>query len=252
MMVAAQLVEAPKIPYHQAYPPMPLPEKVMREAERLMADTVSNVGLLSQPLYSVVRLLHQLGVLLTLPAPSFKLDPYVIGPLYEAQHSLLQILSIQKETKNLSSKEWLLAQTLQLYFEVGPRGLPPHGAMIHTFVSHVVKAFTCLLAEQRLEDVESALDSDNIFHAPGTVPVPSALNYPVATRNAIAWCLSLVTIVAMWQNHSDHPWLKTQLQAHLCAMRLDNDEEKYGRMLDMFPTTTCSPWINLRTLYALL
>jgi hypothetical protein len=250
LLVAAQLVETPKIPYFEVYAPMPLPEKVMHEAERLMSDTISNVGPLSQPLYSIVRLLHQLGAIYTLPAIGVRLDPYVIGPLYKVQYSLVQILSIQRKTQNLSSKEWMLAQTFLLYFELGPRGLPPHGAIMHVFVSRVAKAFTCLLAEQELEDTESASDSDSASHLSYTVPVLSALNLPISTRNAVAWCLSLVTNIAMRQNHPKHPWLKARLQAHLQDMGLDKDEEKYGRMLDMFPTTICYPWINLRTPYA--
>jgi hypothetical protein len=227
MMVASHLAETSKIPYYQAYPPMPLPEKVMREAEHLTSATASSVGPLSQPLYSVARLLHQLGVTLMLQTQGVKVDSYVIGPLYETQYSLLQILQTQKETNNLSSKEWLLAQTFELYFEMGPRGMPPHATLLHVFVIRVVKALTPLLAGPEME-------------------------HPEAIRNAITWCLSLATIVAGWQNRPEHPWLKAHLQSHLQAMGLDKDEEKYYRTMDMFPMTTSFPWINSRTLYAQL
>jgi hypothetical protein len=251
IMVATQLIEVPKIPYYHAFPFKPFPEKLTYEAEQRTAITLLNVHPLSEPLQHIVRLLHQLGV--AFQSPGMEIDPYIIGPLYDAQYFLLQILQTHKETDNLSDMELLLAETFQLYFETGPRGLPPHGKSCDLFLARIMKALSPLLRETESEDVETALATSS--GSPSTHPVttdivPRTLHHSVSIDNAIAWSLSLATIVSAVQDRSEHLWLQKKLQAHLKAMGLERNKEKYCQMLDLFPTTNCFVWIDLSKSYA--
>jgi hypothetical protein len=254
-MVATQLSELPKLPYYHAFPSKPFPEKLMYEAERRTTITLSNLQPLSEPLQHVIRLLHQLGVAHALQSPEIKADSYIVGPLYDAQYSLLQILQTHRETSNLSDLELLLAETSQLYFETGPRGLPPHGRSCDLFLSRIVKALLPLLREAESEDVKPALVSSSGSrpnHPLAAKAVPQALCHSVSIDSTIAWSLSLATVVSALRDRSEHLWFKNHLQAHLQAMGLDRNKEKYCRMLDLFPTTTGFVWIDLSILYASL
>jgi hypothetical protein len=244
MIVAAQLVEVPLIPYYHAFPYEPFPEKFMQEARRLTANTLSNVRPLSKPLQHVVRLLHQLGVAYARRAPGEKVDPYVIRPLYDAQYALLQILHTHKATGNLSDMENLLAHTFQLYFETGPRGLPPEGKLCGLFLSRIIEALLPLLIETESEDIQNTLGL-----RPGNSVtenhLPRALDYSQSMDNVLTWSLSLATIAAAAQKRPDLPWLKRHLRSHLRATGLDQNQDEYCRILGMFPTTACFARIDL-------
>ena len=252
MIVAAQLVEVPRVPYYHAFPCEPLPDKVAYEAERLTANTLSNLPPVSEPIQYVIRLLHQIGLAYNHQLPGTKIDSYVIQPLYDAQYALLQILQTQKETSNLSDVEVLLAETFQLYFWTGPRLLPPPTRLCDVFISRIMKALLSLLLEKVPGDVEASPVTARGFrpnHVVTTKYVLRTSPHLRTTNNAIAWSLSLGAMVSAALDRPEHQWLKGHWCLHMQAMGLDQDKEEYYRVLELFPTTESFAWIDLRTLF---
>jgi hypothetical protein len=116
ILIAVQLVETPKVPYHHTSASVPFPPEVTQEATRLATNTLSHLPL------------------------GTKTDVYIINPLYDAQYALLQILEAQRKTSNLSDLDALLATAYHLYFAVGPRGQPPHVRILDLIISHIRRA----------------------------------------------------------------------------------------------------------------
>jgi hypothetical protein len=249
-MVAAQLVEIPKIPYFHSYTPEPLSEDVLAEADRLTTITLSNLPHLLPPMQTIIHLLHQLGISYAKPLLGGKIDSRIIQPLYEVEYALLTLLSAQKATSGYPEIDVLLAEAYQLYFWTGPRMLPPQTRLCDLLVSRLMKALLPLVLERVPEDAEDQ---------PGTAQghtsmhigayTSRALHYPEKTNNAIIWALALGVIVSAALNRPEHLWLKAHFWMLFEAMGLNRNEEEYLKVLGMFPTTDGFLWTNLRSLY---
>ncbi|KAF2030170.1 hypothetical protein EK21DRAFT_66221 [Setomelanomma holmii] len=244
IMPAVQLVESPRIPYFQPFKPAPVPEQVVREAERLTANTLSNLPPLSEPIQYITHLLHQLGVTYHRKHGG-KIDMYIIQPLYDAESTILQVLESQKETTTLTDVEILLVNTYQLFFWTGARSLPPQTRLCDLLLSRIMKALLPLLLEKVSDDTENTTVSARGY-------VPRTLHHPRSTNNVIAWSLALGTIVSSVLNRPEHAWLKGHFRLHTKAMKLDEDETEYRKMLEMFPATQGFAWIDLRMLFPML
>lgn len=251
-MVAAQIVEVPKIPYQTPYASVALPPTLAREASRLAAITLSNLPPLSAPLQLITGLLHQLALSYAYPLPGIKIDSYIITPLYNVEYSLLQVLAEQKQPNHgFSDVEVLLAETYQMFFWTGPRQLPSQMRLCDLFVSRVMKALLPLLLEAEME-----VDVDAFFlRASSPDENENTDDYlrrfrrnPRNTNNVITWSLALGTIVSATFSRPEHLWFKGRLQLQLRAMGLYQDEEAYLKFLNMFPSTDGFAWINLKNL----
>lgn len=248
-MVAAQLVEIPKIPYFRSYTPEPLSDNVMTEAACLTTLTIDNLPPLLPPMQIIINLLHQLGISYAKPLPGGKIDSRIIQPLYEVEHALLTLLSAQKETSGNPEIDVLLAEAFQLYFWIGPRMLPPQTRLCDLLISRLMEALLPLVVKRVPEDADgqSATAQDHDHISPGANQ--SRALHQQKTDNAIIWALALGVIVSAALNRPEHLWLKAHFSALFVAMGLDKNEEEYHRVLGMFPTTEGFLWTNLKSLY---
>jgi hypothetical protein len=254
-MVATQLVETPRIPYFQPFKPVPLPAKVVCEAERLTANTIANLPPLSKPVQYITHLLHQLGVAYNTRNDGTKIDPYILQPMYDVTYAIIQLLESQKDTTTLTDVELLLVATYQLFFWTGARTLPPQTRLCDLLLSRVMKALLPLLLEKVPEDVERTIVTARGYlpgHLVAEGRVPRTLHQPRSTNNVIAWCLGLGTIASSVLNRPEHAWLKGHFRLHMQAMNLDRNEGEYTKLLEMFPTTQGFAWIDLRALWPLM
>jgi hypothetical protein len=245
-MVAAQLVEIPKIPYFHSYTPEPLSEQVLAEADRLTAITVSNIPQLLPPMQTIIRLLHQLGISYAKPLLGGKIDSRIIQPLYEVEYALLTLLSAQKATSGYPEIDVLLAEAFQLYFWTGPRMLPPQTRLCDLLVSRLMKALLPFVLERVPEDSE---DLPGTTQGDISMHTGAYTSRAEKTNNAIIWALALGVIVSAALNRPEHLWLKAHFCMLFAAMGLNRNEEEYHRVLSMFPTTDGFLWTNLKSLY---
>ena len=258
-MVATQLVELPKIPYLPAVSSKSAPHQVTLEAALRTSISLSNLPPLSESLHSIIHLLHYLGIAFAQPPTGAKIDAYVIQPLYDAEYSLLQILSAQKEAKHgFSQVEVLLAETFQLYFWTGPRVLPPQTRLCDLLISRIMRALLPLLLET-VPDLEhddmpattSSLHQGTrsiLANIAGSARRPSF--HSPETNNAIIWSLTLGTIVSASLSRPEHSWFRQHLCLQLHATGLNQSEQTYQDFLKLFPTTDGFAWIDLKTLFA--
>lgn len=260
-MVAAQLSEVPRLP-HQPQGSSPLPDDVILMTDALTATTLASLPQLSKPFHDVVRYLHQVAISYASPPPDIKIDDYIIQPMYNAQHALLRILAAQKEPEHgFTEVEVLMAETFQLYFWTGTRGLPPQTRLCELLISRVMKALLPLLLEASTElsfetgprmaaSVEAKNNSlqmkpearDHFYRF---------LRQPRETNNAITWALALGTLVTAPLLAPEHSWFKDHFQLQLRAMALHRHEEHWLAFLDLFPTTDGYPnaWIDLKRVW---
>lgn len=251
-MVAAQLIEMPKIPYFHPYEPEPIPEDVTIRAEVMTANTLANLPPVSEQFQEALRLLHLLGACYANQKPGKKIDEYVLQPLYDSEYAVLQILTSHEESQCLSDIEVLLANSLQLYIWTGPRSLPPITRLCDLFISRIMKALLPLLLEKVPDTVEGTP-----MMARGYIPtdpeaaqfIAKKLHHPRATNNVIAWSLGLGTIISAALQRPEHHWFKGHFHLYIQAMDLDRSEQTYLEFLKLFPTTDGWPSISLKALY---
>ncbi|KAF1364685.1 hypothetical protein EJ07DRAFT_97035 [Lizonia empirigonia] len=231
IMVAAQLADIPKVPCQpQGF--SPLPDHVVVTTDALTATTLSNLPPLAEPFTNVIRYLHQVAVAYATPPSDMKIDDFIIQPMLDVQHALLSILADQKEPEHgFSDIEVLLAETFQLYFWTGTRGLPPQTRLCELLISRVMKALLSLL-----------LEATHFYRF---------LRHPRETNNAITWALALGTLVTAPLVAPEHSWFKEHFQLQLRAMTLHADEERWLAFLNLFPTTDGypNPWIDLKSVW---
>jgi hypothetical protein len=223
ILIAVQLVETPRILYICTFPSSPLSPQIILEAQRRTIRTLSHFSNLVEPLEHVILLLHQLSVAYNTLPPNIPTDIYIMRPLYDAQYTLLQILSTHKNTQNLTNLELLLAESLQLYFAVGPRAQPPQMRLLDLIVARVKSALLPFLG------VGFPLLAE------------TKLCYDAATNDTIAFALALGTLVSAWLERPEHAWF----QAHVRAYLLDWDEQRYNETLELFPTTEGYVWLEM-------
>lgn len=255
-MVATQLVEIPKVPYFHPYENNSLPDIVIAEAEALTAKTCANLPPIAEQLQNVIRLLHQLGICYTnKEAAGSKIDDHIIQPLYDAEYAILRLLSSHKESPHLSDVELLLVETFQLYFWTGPRSLPPQTRLCDLLISRIIKALLVLV----LEKVPAECEYEPIMargfqptHPDGINTINKTLHHPLQTNNAIVWSLALGTIVSQALQRPEYLWLHGHYKLYRQAMGLDRKKDEYEALLRLFPTTEVFPWLDLRSLHAIV
>ncbi|QRD00201.1 hypothetical protein JI435_070940 [Parastagonospora nodorum SN15] len=190
LLIAIQTTRSPLIPYIPPAHSLPLPTPLSSEAQRRTSHTLTFFPHLADPLKHIVLLLHQLGVAYNRLPTHTRTDVYVIAPLYDAQYSLLTLLSMHRETGDLGEVEYLLAETMQLYFAVGPRAQPPQMRLLDLLVARVKGA------------LQPFIDRD--------------MDKP--TGYAVAWALCVGCIVAGWVERPEGGWFWARVRAHLGGM----------------------------------
>jgi hypothetical protein len=223
ILIAIQLIETPQIPYICTSPSTPLCPNILLEAQRLTSLTLQRFPNLPNSLQHVILLLHQLGVAYNNLPSNTRTDIYIIRPLYDAQYTLLQILEAHKNEHNLSPLEYLLAESFQLYYAIGPRANPPQMRLLDLLVARVQAALVPFLGP----DLPCLPTSHGVYDEP--------------TSDAIAFSLALGTMVAAWMERPERVWFR----AHLCEWLGEWDGERYGRMLGVFPTTEGYVWLSV-------
>ena len=260
-MVAAQLAEVPRIP-HQPQAFSPLPEPVIIATDALTATTMNSLPPLSPAFVDAIRYLHQVAVSYASPPADIKIDDYIIQPMYDAQHALLRILAAQKEPEHTFTEvEILLAETFQLYFWTGTRGLPPQTRLCELLISRVMKSLLPLLLEASTElsfETGPRLAASVEAKNNAVQMKPKArdhfyrfLRHPREVNNAITWALALGTLVTAPLLAPEHSWFKDHFQLQLRAMALHRNEEHWVAFLNLFPTTDGFPvpWIDLKSVW---
>jgi hypothetical protein len=228
ILIAIQRLETPRIPYLEPSPSLPLSPGILAKAQNLTTHTLSYLPGLTEPLQHVILLLHQLGVAFNTLTSHTKTNIYIMRPLYDAQYTLLHILEKHKNTGNLRNAEHLLAQSLLLYFSVGPRAQPPQMRLLDLLVARVKAALLPYLGAT----------------LPGQNTTPIAIHDP-STNDLIAWSLSLGTIVSAWLDRQEHTWFQAHIASHLDGW----DEARYNGMLKIFPTTEGYVWLDMGMLW---
>ncbi|KAF2131418.1 hypothetical protein P153DRAFT_365006 [Dothidotthia symphoricarpi CBS 119687] len=256
-MIAAQLVEVPKVPYEAPIASAILPPTLAREACRLTAVSLSNLPPLCEPLQIILGLLHQLALSYAHRQPRVSIDSYVITPLYNVEFTLLETLAAQRlPDHGYSDVEVLLTETFQLFFWTGPRQLPTQIRMCDLFVSRIMKALLPLLLETELaEDMNGFRERASSLREDNSIKPPNVDDYlnlfhrnSRHTNNAIMWSLALGTIVSATFQRPEHLWFKGRLDLQLRAMGLYKKKEEYQTFLNMFPSTDGFAWIDLRNI----
>ena len=265
-MVAAQLAEIPKLPHQtQGLSLRPVPEAVIRTTDALTTTTLSSLPQLSEAFVEVIHYLHQVAVSYAFPPPDTKIDDYVVQPMYDAEHALLRLLAAQKlPDHGFTDVETLLAETFQLYYWTGTRGLPPQTRLCELFISRVMKALLPLLLEANSElpfvtgpRMAAAAEEKNNNKSTQT-KVEAEDHYYRFLRNtrevnnAITWALALGTLITAPLLAPEHHWFKDHFQLQLRAMALHRDHDRWLAFLSLFPTTdgfTKTPWIDLRSVW---
>jgi hypothetical protein len=232
ILVAIQLIETPRIPYHP-YPSPPLPEHVAHEAAQRTAKTLAHLPPVSNSLQHIIHLLHTLNTAFANMPPGAETDTSIAHPLYAAQFSLLQVLEGQKNSATAPPFEILLADTLQLYFVVGPRANPPVMRIFDLLVARLKRALVYYLGDD-VPDVSCA-----------TEYVAGTWTRDMATNQAIAWSLGIGSIVSAWMGRSEHGWFKGHVGAHFRVLGLDRSEEEWRRVLSVFPATEGCVWLDV-------
>ncbi len=258
-MVATQIVEIPKIPYHCCESTEPAPPDVILEAARRTNGTLKNLPKLSKPLENIVHLLHRLGILYAEPPPGAKIDSFVIKPLFEAEHALLHTLTAQKQPNHgFSEVEILLAETLQLYLWTGPRVLPPQTRLCDLLVARIMRALLPIFFETVPElDLENSPATAASLHQ-GTESILANFkgsarrpwNHSLETNNAVIWSLALGTMVSKSLDRPEHLWFREHLALQFQTVGFDQDERAWRDFLRLFPTTDGFGWIDLTKLYS--
>lgn len=260
-MVAAQLAETPQLP-HQPQSFSPLPEQVVSVTDALTATTLSNLPPVSESFVQIIRYLHQVAVSYSSPPPDVKIDDYIIQPMYDGEHAILRVLSAQKEPDHgFTEIEVLLAESFQLYFWTGTRGLPPQTRLCELLISRVMKALLPLLLEASSERLlesgprmAASLEqwSDTVHMKPEAKDhFHRFLRHPREVNNAITWALALGTLVTAPLLAPEHSWFKEHFQLQLKAMSLHKEQQQWDAFLMIFPTTDGypNPWINLKSVW---
>jgi hypothetical protein len=263
-MVAAQLAEIPKLPHQtQGLSLRPVPEAVILTTDALTTTTLSSLPQLSEAFVEVIHYLHQVAISSASPPPDTKIDDYVVQPMYDAQHALLRILAAQKlPDHRFTDVEILLAETFQLYYWTGTRGLPPQTRLCELFISRVMKALLPLLleasselpfvtgprmaaaAEMRNDSTQTKAEAEDHFYR--------FLRHTREVNNAITWALALGTLITAPLLAPEHHWFKDHFQLQLRAMALHRDYDRWLAFLSLFPTTdgfVKTPWIDLRSVW---
>ena len=260
-MVAAQLAEIPKLPYRS--PGFsPLPEHVIVATDALTATTLGSLPPLSEPFIDVIRYLHQVAISYASPPADIKIDDYIIQPMYDVQHALLRILSAQKEYEHSCTHvEVLLAETFQLYFWTGTRGLPPQTRLCELLISRVMTALLPLLLEASTElsfETGPRMAASVGARNNAVQMKPEAkdhfyrfLRHPREVNNAITWALALGTLVTAPLLAPEHSWFKDHFRLQLRAMALHRNYDHWLAFLGLFPTTDGypNPWIDLKSVW---
>lgn len=258
IMVAMQLVEVSKIPYLTSIPAVPAPIQVTDETTLRTDRTLKSLPHLSKPLHNIIRHLHYLGIAFEQPPSPTKIDDYIKQPLYDAEYTILQVLSAQKAVDHgFPEIEVLLAEAFHLYLWIGPRTLPPQTRLCDLLIPRLMKALLPFLLET-VPDVNMEIMPATLALAQqetksllasitGCAPFPS--QHSTETNNAITWSLMLGTSASSVLGRPEHSWFKEQLGLQLCAMGLDGNEELYQDFLKIFPATDAFPWFQLGTLF---
>jgi hypothetical protein len=233
ILVSIQLIETPQIPYYP-HPSPPLPARITREAALRTTQTLAQLPPLSNELQHIIHLLHILGTAYSTMPPGQEIDTAIANPLYAAQFSLLQVLEAQKNMKDrVEPFEVLLADTLQLYFVVGPRGNPPTMRIFDLLVERVGRALVWYLGEDGPDGNSTAKYMKETGKRDRSV------------NQMIAWSLVVGVIVSAWMERKEYVWFKGHVRAHCRAMGLHVSEEEWRGLLGFFPTTEGFVWLDV-------
>lgn len=258
IMVATQLIEAPRIPYLPQMASSYTPSVVLNEAAIRTSISLVALPRFSEPIRHVIHLLHHLGVSYAQNEKGVKIESYVIQTLYDAEYTLLQLLSAQKEPDHgFSDIEVLLSEAFQLYFWTGPRMLPPQTRLCDLLISRTMKALLPLVLEEppdidlenMPETVENVTEKARAMLAVIATHMPRTEQHPRDKNRAITWSLALGTMVSASLSRPEYTWFKENLCRQLKAMKLNKSEKDFQEFLTLFPTTDGFAWIDLRTLY---
>jgi hypothetical protein len=143
------------------------------------------------------------------------------------------MLETHKNTGNLSDVEHLLAQSMLLYFSVGPRAQPPQMRLLDLLIARVKNALLPFLSD-------SLPQSPRYAHR-----LQHSIPLSPSTNDLIAWSLSLGTIVSAWLDRPERTWFQLHIAAHLDGW----DETRYKTMLKVFPTTEGYVWLGMGMLW---
>ncbi|KAJ8113753.1 hypothetical protein OPT61_g4187 [Boeremia exigua] len=257
IMVAAQLAEIPKLP-RQPQGSTPLPEQVIADTDALTATTLRNLPQLSYAFVPIIRCLHQVAVSYASPPSDVKIDDYIIQPMHDVQHAILGVLAAQKEPGAVfTDTEVVLAESFQLYFWTGTRGLPPQTRLCELLISRVMKALLPLLLEASTESsfetgprMAAAVEAANATSWADD-HMYRFLRHTRQINNAITWALALGTLVTAPLLAPEHSWFKDHFRLQLTAMGLDKHLSDWLEFLRLFPTTDGypNPWIDLKNVW---
>lgn len=263
-MVAAQLAELPTLPHQpQGLSLRPVPETILFATNELSATTLRNLPQLSEDFAKIIHCLHQVAISSALSSPDTKIDDYIVEPMYDAERLLLKVLAAQKlPDHGFTDVEILLAETFQLYFWTGTRGLPPQTRLCELFISRVMKALLPLMleassdllfvtgprmaaaAEKNKDSTQTKEQTEDRFYR--------FLRHTREANNIITWALALGTLITAPLLAPEHHWFKDHFQLQLRAMALHQDYDRWLAFLSLFPTTdgfTKISWIDLRTVW---
>ena len=246
LFVAAQQIENPWFfLYTKDVSEPELPPEISADVKRHMVHMMDNIPPVCDSLLEISRVLHQLGCIYETLPPSPSRDAFTLAPMYRVECSILNLLSAQKKLDHgYSDIEILLAETLQLHFWIGVRGLTPQTKLCGLLNQRLMKALLPLLpAEMALA---SSVEADVLRQATSNSRrlvaeyVSSCQGQSRSkTSSIVIWALALSNWVS--KNASFHgnrcfrePY-PTQLMD--CIELDDSNVEEVQEFLMIFPRT---------------
>lgn len=249
--VSAEQVQLPGIPYYPVSEPNMLPPSLVSEATALTERNVEGLSLLRGPLHTILYQLHQLGLVCARFPSSVDINSLVVGPLYDTEYALLEVLSSQKQTEpRVIDIEILLAATLQLYLWVGPRKMRPQVRLCSLLASRVASALSLFVPvpDERWDSVcAGASNSSSKAGLTSYELLCHSRSHQV--NNLIAWSLALATVAGAAVPIPEHQWLKRNFTRHIKVIGLIDDIDGYRSLMSSFPKVDGFEWIDLEGLY---
>ena len=249
--VSAEQVQLPDIPYYPVSEPNMLPPSLVLEATTLTERNTEGLSLLRGPLHTILYQLHQLGLVYARASSSVDINSLAAGPLYDTEYALLEVLSSQKQAKNIvSDVETLLAATLQLYLWVGPRKMRPQVRLCSLLASRVARALSPFVPmadaqEKNWPEETSSLPSDEDLKSYSS----RCHSHPHEVNNLVIWSLALATIVGAAVPIPEYQWLKRCFAMRLKVTGLIDDIDCYMVLMSNFPAVDGFDWLDIVGLF---
>ncbi|KAF2637071.1 hypothetical protein P280DRAFT_138060 [Massarina eburnea CBS 473.64] len=263
--VAAQNRALPKVPYMPPAVIDDLPYSVSLETDRLTSVTLSSIPPVSDHFKNLFQMLHRLALSRAnsstygLFPNKMKMDPAVIRPMYDSECIILHMLSSQQKAGHEYSKiDVMLTEACQLFFWIGPRGLPPEMKLCDRLVVWLKDALMPLLEDSTSPQVLSPPDSlqsdsqvdpaetlaPHLQRADSSVHIISS---PRTLDNALLWGLYLGNIASSAHSRPENGWYQEQLRYRMQKLEIKSRDD-LKQALNVFPNTAGFNWIDIRKL----